>query len=113
MIDIQAAFQEAMTLLNAMSNLAKMYESDARTEEQKARESDMATAMVREHFASLINDVLADHTPRTSTHARNPDQSLRIICQHDESVPPGNFADEQGWRDHVSRLIANRLMKDQ
>ena len=57
----------------------------------------------------LIEDVLADHHPVTSSHSRNKDQSLRVICHHDSPLPPGNFPDAQGWRDHVITIIRRRL----
>lgn len=62
-----------------------------------------------EAWMVLIEDVLADHHPTTSSHSRNKDQSLRVICHHDPPAPAGNFPDAQGWRDHVITIIKRRL----
>lgn len=59
-----------------------------------------------------IQEVLADHPPTTSTHSRNPDRSLRVRCLHEEDVDC-DFPDEQGWRDHVSLLVAKRIGRQQ
>lgn len=62
-----------------------------------------------EAWMILIEEVLADHHPTTSSHSRNKDQSLRVICHHDPPLPPGNFPDARGWRDHVILIISHRL----
>ncbi len=72
----------------------------------------VAQSMLVAEVAGRINDVLADHMPSTSTHRRNPDQSRRVLCQHEGPEMNHDFPDEQGWRDHVSGIIARALMKE-
>lgn len=61
----------------------------------------------------IIAEVLADHHPTTSTHSRNPDQSRRVLCNHEDDTVKADFPDEQGWREHVAHVIAARIGRHQ